>query len=125
MDSSAPGVISIGVDAAEGRKATDVVALDLRGISSITDYFVICSGSSDTNVRAIADAVEEKLAAEGIKPFGVEGRSEGTWILLDYVDFVFHIFHHEKRAAFSLEELWSDAGRLEQETTAPPGQESP
>ena len=124
MESSAPGFIGIGVDAAEGRKATDIVALDLRGISSVTDYFVICSGSSNTNVQAIADAVEEKLAAEGVKPFGVEGRGEGTWVLLDYIDFVFHIFHHEKRAAFSLEELWSDAGRLEPEKPAPPRQET-
>ena len=123
MESEAPGFIEIGTEAAEDKKATDIVALDLRGLSSVTDYFVICSGSSDINVRAIADAVEEKLAAAGVKPFGVEGRPEGTWILLDYIDFVFHIFHHEKRAAFALEDLWSDAGRLEEDSAAAGGRE--
>jgi len=103
------------VEAAEGKKATDIVALDLRGISSVTDYFVICSGSSDINVKAIADAVQEKLSAAGVKPFGVEGRTEGTWVLLDYVDCVFHIFHHEKRATFALEDLWSDAKAFEKD----------
>ena len=63
----------------------------------MTDSFIICSGSSDTNVRAIADAVREKLKEAGVKPFGVEGYREGTWILMDYIDFVFHIFHFEKR----------------------------
>jgi len=105
-------LLQTAVRAAESRKATDSVILDLRGISTVTDFFIICSGTSDTNVRAIADAVEETLKKEGHPPHGVEGREEKTWILLDYVDFVVHVFQHEKRLAFSLENLWEDAKRI-------------
>jgi ribosome-associated protein len=105
-------LLQTAVRAAESRKATDAVILDLRGISSVTDFFIVCSGSSDTNVRAIADAVEETLKKEGRPPLGVEGRQEKTWILLDYVDFVVHVFQHEKRLAFALENLWEDAKRI-------------
>ena len=118
MDTPASDLLRIGVAAAESKKATDIIALDLRDISSVTDSFVICSGSSDTNVRAIADAVREKLKEAGVKPFGVEGYREGTWILMDYVDFVFHIFLTEKRLAFALEDLWKDAPRLPLGTAA-------
>ena len=112
MKGSTTELLRIGTEAAQGKKAQDLIVLDLRGLSSVTDYFVICSGRSDTNVRAIADAVQESLAKEGSKPFGVEGYNEGTWVLLDYVDFVFHVFHFEKRLAFALEDLWKDAPRL-------------
>ena len=112
------------VSAAEDRKATDVVVLDLRGLSSVTDYFVICSGTSDTNVKAIADAVEEKLKESGQRPFGVEGHREGLWVLMDYVDFVVHVFHREKRATLALEELWKDAPRIPLPSEAPAAKES-
>lgn len=112
MEASTRELLEIGIKAAESKRARKVVALDLRALSSVTDYFVICSGSSDTNVRAIADAVQEALREAGLRPFGVEGYREGTWVLLDYVDFVFHIFHVEKRLAYSLEDLWKDAPRL-------------
>ncbi len=112
MKGSAIELLRIGTEAAEGKKAENLIVLDLRGLSSVTDYFVICSGRSDTNVRAIADAVRESLAKAGLKPFGTEGYREGTWVLLDYVDFVFHVFHSEKRLAFALEDLWKDAPRL-------------
>ena len=105
-------LLQTAVRAAESRKATDAVILDLRGISTVTDFFIVCSGTSDTNVRAIADAVEEALKKEGRPPLGVEGRQEKSWILLDYVDFVVHVFQHEKRLAFSLENLWEDAKRI-------------
>lgn len=105
-------LIEVAVRAAKDKKATDPVIMDLRGISSVTDYFVICSGRSDANVKAIANTVEEKLREAGLRPFGIEGRREGTWILMDYVDFVLHIFHHEKRLNYSLEELWKDAKRV-------------
>ncbi len=101
--------------AAEDKKAEDVVVLDLEGISSVTDFFLIAGGGSDTHVRAISDGIREKLAQEGIEPLGVEGYNEGTWILLDYVDFVVHVFHREKRIFFALEHLWSDAARLRKE----------
>lgn len=105
-------LLDVALRAAESKRATNPVILDLRGISNVTDYFIICSGTSDTNVRAIADAVEEKLGEAGVRPFGTEGYKEGTWILMDYVDFVLHIFHSEKRLTFALEDLWKDAGRL-------------
>ena len=118
-------LLQIGTAAAADKRATDIVALDLRKISSVTDYFVICSGSSDTNVRAIADAVREKLKEAGVRPFGVEGYRDGTWILMDYIDFVFHIFQSEKRVIFSLEDLWKDAARVPLENTEPAVKEGP
>jgi ribosome-associated protein len=101
--------VRLAVRAAEGHKAQDIVCLDLRGRSSVTDYFVIASGTSDTHVRAIADAVREQLAAAGQRPLSFEGYDDGTWVLIDFVDFVVHVFHYEKRIYFGLEELWSDA----------------
>jgi ribosome-associated protein len=81
----------------------------MRGLSAVTDYMIIATGSSDTNVRAIAEGVREKLLEKGERPFSVEGLQEGSWVLLDYVDFVVHVFHYEKRLFFGLEELWADA----------------
>ncbi len=105
-------LLQTAVRAAESRKATDSVILDLRGISTVTDFFIVCSGTSDVNVKAIAEAVEETLKKEGHRTIGVEGREEKTWILLDFFDFVVHVFQHEKRLAFALEDLWKDAKRI-------------
>jgi len=91
------------------KKAQDVVILDLRGLSAVTDFFVICSGLSDTHVRAIADAVEEGLKREGSRKWHVEGYSHRRWVLLDYVDVVVHVFHHKTREFYLLERLWGDA----------------
>lgn len=102
-------LVRVAVRAAGEKKGQEIKALDVRGISSVTDYMVIATGSSDTNVRAIAEAVREKLAARGEKPLSLEGMQEGTWVLLDYVDFVVHVFHAEQRIYFALEELWADA----------------
>jgi ribosome-associated protein len=93
------------------RKALDVVALDLRGISSATDFFVICSGSSDIHVRAIAEHVIEELKKERIRPGHVEGLESGRWVLVDYIDFVVHVFHPSARDFYQLETLWGDASR--------------
>ena len=112
-------ILQTAVEAAQSRKASDTVVLDLQGISSVADYFIICSGASDTNVKAIADAVEEKLKEAGVRPLGIEGRKEGTWVLLDYEDIVLHVFHFEKRLTFALEDLWKDAGRIHFESAAP------
>jgi ribosome-associated protein len=125
METPASELLRLGIAAAESKKATDVVALDLRELSSVTDTFVICSGSSDTNVRAIADAVEKRLKEEGVRPFGIEGYREGTWVLMDYIDFVFHIFHFEKRLVFALEDLWKDAPRLQTGTARKAAGEGP
>jgi ribosome-associated protein len=102
-------LVRVAVRAAEEKKGQDVRAIDVRGISSVTDYMIIATGTSDTHVRAVAEGVREKLAAKGERAFSVEGLQEGTWALLDYVDFVVHVFHAEKRVYFGLEELWADA----------------
>jgi ribosome-associated protein len=105
-------LVRTAMQAAQEKKAQEITALDVRGLSSVTDYMVVCTGSSDTNVRAIADGVQEKMAAKGERPLSVEGLQEGTWVLIDYVDFVVHVFHAEKRIFFGLEELWADAKQI-------------
>ncbi len=90
-------------------KARDVTLLDLTHISDATDYFVIASGSSDTHVRAIAEHVLDELRKEGVRAHHVEGLQQGRWVLLDYVDFVVHVFHPVLREFYQLERLWSDA----------------
>jgi ribosome-associated protein len=91
------------------RKATDVAVLDLRGISTATDFFLIASGRSDTHVTAIADHMIDELRSEGVRPAGVEGLRSGRWVLADYVDFVVHVFHPAAREFYQLERLWGDA----------------
>lgn len=91
------------------RKANDVVMLGLRDVSDVTDYFVIASGTSDTHVRAIAEHVVEELKKEGVTVHHVEGLPQGRWVLLDFVDFVVHVFHPALRTFYQLERLWSDA----------------
>jgi ribosome-associated protein len=93
-------------------KASDVVVLDLTKVTDATDYFVIASGSSDTHVRAIAEHVLEVLAKEGIRAHHVEGLQQGRWVLLDYIDFVVHVFHPVLREFYQLERLWSDAEEI-------------
>lgn len=94
------------------KKAKDLVVLNVKNISSFTDYFIICSGTSDRQVRAIAAAVQENLKKEGIVPLGVEGEGPGRWILLDYEDVVINIFLESVRPYYDLENLWSDAPKL-------------
>lgn len=90
------------------------MVLDVSSLLVITDHFVICTGNTDRQVKAIAQEVERKLAEDlSIKPFRREGEREGRWILLDYVDFVVHVFHKEDRDYYDLERLWSDAPRVE------------
>lgn len=95
--------------AALTKKAYDVTLMDLRKLTTMTDYFVVCSVDSDTQARAVADAVKHELLADGEEPFRREGYSEGRWILLDYVDVVVHIFHKDVRTFYNLEKLWGDA----------------
>ena len=90
-------------------KGTDVVVLDLKGVSDVTDFFIIASGTSDTHVRALGDHVLEDLKKEGTTAHHVEGLQTGRWVLLDYVDFVVHIFHPSLRQFYQLERLWGDA----------------
>lgn len=104
--------VRLVLEAADDKKAEEAVALDLRELSSVTDFFVVASGGSDTQVRAIADSILKKLAEKGIEPYGTEGYNDGTWVLLDFVDVVAHIFHRDKRIYYALENLWSDAPRF-------------
>jgi ribosome-associated protein len=86
--------------------------LDLRGLSDAADFFVIASGTSDTHVRAVADHVMETLADVGVRAHHAEGLAQGRWALLDFVDFVVHVFHPSQRDFYQLERLWGDAPRL-------------
>jgi len=95
------------LDGLSARKAVDLVVLDLRGLSEATDYFVIASGTSDAHVRGMADLLLKQNAGGG--PHHVEGLAQGRWVLLDYVDFVVHLFHPELRDFYQLERLWGEA----------------
>lgn len=107
--------------AASSKKARDVVVLDVRDLLVITDYFVIASGTSDRQVRTIADEIESALRALGQKPVRREGQREGRWVLLDFVDFVAHVFREEEREFYALERLWADAPVVDWEARAASG----
>jgi len=110
---SAAAVLRAAAEAAVSKKATDLVALDLRTLSGVADYFLICSGSSEPQVKAIAEAVEDQLRARGAKPWHIEGREGRRWVLLDFVDVVVHVFHEKTREYYLLERLWGDARRVD------------
>ncbi len=101
------------VQFADNKKARDITVLSLDGLTTIADYFVICSGGSSTQVKAIADEIEEKLSEQGIEPYGKEGFSNADWVLLDYSDVVVHIFTPDSREFFNIEKLWADAKRID------------
>ena len=111
--SKLPAQISIASAAAESKQAVNLVVLDLRKSAGFTDFFLIASGTNTRQVRAIADAVIESLAAKGAKPAYVEGYDRSEWILLDYFDFIVHIFAPETRTFYDLERLWGNADRIE------------
>jgi ribosome-associated protein len=90
-------------------KANDVMLLDLSSVTDMTDCFVVASGTSDTHVRAVAEHVLAELKKDGLSAHHIEGLQQGRWVLLDYVDFVVHIFHPALREFYQLERLWSDA----------------
>lgn len=90
------------------KKGLDVKIMDLRNLTTIADYFVICSADSDTHVKAIADEIDKKLSTQGIKGH-IEGMKSLNWVLMDYFDVVVHIFKHESRRYYNLEKLWGDA----------------
>ena len=97
------------VSAALDRKAQDLRVLHLGKVTDFTDYFLICSGTSDRQVQAIADAIQERLRAEKVRPLHVEGYNRAQWVLLDYGDLVVHVFQEEPRRFYALERLWGDA----------------
>ncbi len=105
-------VAQLCAEAADNKKAFTIQILDLRGLTYIADYFVICSGSNTPQIAAIADSIGEVLASAGARPSHIEGGAEATWVLMDYGDVVVHIFEEQTRIYYSLEKLWSDAPRV-------------
>jgi len=108
-----PAQVDLAVAAAESKQAVKLVVLDLRKTAGFTDFFLIASGTNTRQVRAIADAVMESLAVKGGKPAYVEGYDRADWILLDYFDFIVHVFGPETRVFYDLERLWGNAERIE------------
>ena len=109
-----PKAVSIAIQAARDRKASDVVVLDLRKAGGFTDFFVICTGNNPRQIVAIADAVRETLKKElGERPTLSEGVDRSEWVLLDYFNFVVHVFSRECRSFYALERLWGNAQRIE------------
>jgi len=96
----------LAVDAASDKKAQDILLLDVSNVAGFTDYFVICSGSSERQIRAIIDGIEEALARRGIQAYKREGKPLDGWVLLDYSDVVIHVFAPEQRSFYGLERLW-------------------
>jgi ribosome-associated protein len=95
--------------AALDRKAIDLVVLDVTALSSVTDYFLVCSGRSTTHLASITEAIRAELKQDGVRPLHVEGTTESGWVLLDYGDVLMHVFLEDTRAYYALERLWGDA----------------
>ena len=105
--------LDLFIQAAQGKKALDIVVMDLRGMTAITDYFIICSGRSSRQVMAIADHIQKEMRDNRIRPLGVEGAGSGHWILLDYDHVVIHVFYDPIRRFYNLEGLWADVPRIQ------------
>jgi len=105
--------LTAGIAAALEKKAEDVIVLDLSKTSAFTDFFVICTGTNVRQVQAIADGVREAIGKTGAKPALMEGYDRGEWILIDYFDFIFHVFLRATREFYNLERLWGDAEKTE------------
>ncbi len=101
------------VNAALERKATGLTILRVRELTSVADYFILCSGSSDRQVQATAAFIRERLKRAGIMPLGIEGEQSGRWILMDYGDIVVHIFYEPVREFYDIDSLWSEAPKME------------
>ncbi|MCE5281731.1 MAG: ribosome silencing factor [Deltaproteobacteria bacterium] len=100
------------VNASLEKKAKGLVVLRVKEISDFADYFIICSGTSDRQVRAIASSIQESLKKSDILPLGIEGETAGRWVLMDYDDVIIHIFHESVRSFYELERLWSEAPQM-------------
>ena len=98
---------------ASDKRGSDLVVLDLREMSSFTDYFLIVSGSSDRRVQTIAESIVQQMKDQGVRALGVEGLRDGRWALIDFGDWVVHVFYEEARGVFDLEEFWFDAPHVE------------
>ncbi len=102
-------LLSVAVKAADDKKAEDIVILNMQGLSTVADYFVICHGNSDKQVQAIASEIKEQVNKRGIDVTRLEGFDDARWILIDLGDVIVHVFHHEERSYYNLERLWGDA----------------
>jgi ribosome-associated protein len=111
--------IRIAVEAAQDKKAEALEVLDLESVTSMTSYFVICHGSSQRQVQAIAQEVSKRLRDAKVRPAHLEGENGADWVLIDYLDFVVHVFTRERRTFYALEKLWSEAPRVEFPLPAP------
>jgi ribosome-associated protein len=112
---------TLAARAASSKQGQDVVILDVREVIAITDYFVIASGTSDRQVKTIAEEIERALRDSGVKPVRREGVEDARWVLLDFVDFVAHVFRREDREYYNLERLWADVPRVAWESRAASG----
>ena len=101
------------VEILQDKKALAITLLDLREVSDTCDYFLLCTGTSEQHIRSLADEVRDQLAEMGEKPWHIEGADARRWVLIDYVDFVVHIFREEARDFYALERLWGDAERTD------------
>jgi ribosome-associated protein len=108
-----PVTITTAIEAAHGKKASHVVVLNLKKSSAFTDYFVLCTGQNVRQVTAIADAVQDALKAQHLRPTHVEGYDRAEWVLMDYFDFIIHVFTPTTREFYSLDRLWGQAERIE------------
>jgi ribosome-associated protein len=104
--------LDVYIKAALNKKVIDLVALDVRDLTSIADYFIICSGRSNRQVQAIAEFIQIDLKKKGIKPLSIEGKKEGHWVVMDYGHVIIHIFYEPVRSLYDLEGLWVDAKRI-------------
>jgi ribosome-associated protein len=116
MNENITSQLDIYVQAALEKKAEGLVVLDVRGLTSIADAFVICSGRSNRQVSAIADHIERFLKNKGVRPLGVEGKGAGHWVLMDYGHVIIHVFYSETRSFYDLEGLWVDAKKIRTES---------
>jgi ribosome-associated protein len=108
-----PAAVTKAIEAAQAKKAAHIVVLNLRKSSAFTDYFVLCTGQNVRQVTAIADAVQEALRALKLRPAHVEGYDRAEWVLMDYFDFIIHVFTPSTREFYSLDRLWGQAERIE------------
>ncbi len=106
-------VLRLAAEAAVAKKARDPLALDLKGLEGVCDYFFLCSCTSEPQVRAVAEHIEDVLREHGVRPWHIEGREGRRWVLLDYVHVVVHVFHEKTRDYYLLDRLWGDARRVD------------
>jgi ribosome-associated protein len=109
---SLPPEIKVSVKAVQDKKGEEILVLDLRGISSFTDYFLLMNGNSSRQNMALYEGIEEELKKINVRPLSVEGKEHGEWILMDYGSFIVHVFSKQAREYYSLEKLWGDAPKI-------------